>query len=253
MESPLSRLGACIGCALLLSSSAFAANELACLNFEPIPITSNGELSATVSNTCEKAVTAYTISVTLLHPDGTSTLRQGAGQDFLAGMAAEPGGGVGAILPGEQRRLYLTMLQQSDLKEKIDRTLVQAQSIIFDDATAVGDEQRIRFTFKERQYQLGEWSFWNESLGKYKGPVSDRGSMVSLVELSGVQARVRTMSVPGHALLVQTRADGMRVMLQALDKTVESGQRSQADAIRWLEQYLGTMVDNYQKNSERRR
>ena len=45
----------------------------------------------------------------------------------------------------------------------------------------------------------------------------------------------------------------MRVMLQALDKTVESGQRSQADAIRWLEQYLGTMVDNYQKNSERRR
>jgi len=252
-HNPFRHLAFSIVASALVSSGAFAADTLQCLVFKPLPVAGDGRLDGTVVNACARAVTAYKFELKIHYSDGTSTVDRGGGLDLLPGVAAAAGSGIGALLPGEERTTHLGTLQPAEMQKPIVGTELAAQCVVFDDATAEGDEQELAVVFRDRQDELREWTFWKQSLSKYRDRIASQGPLVSLIDLSNVKTRQRTMSPQHSPLLVEMHANGVRGMLEWADQAVESGKMSRAEAVEWLDGYLAALQTNYAKHSERRR
>jgi hypothetical protein len=236
---------------VLLPCGAFAADSLGCLEFQPRPVASNGRLEGTVVNACAKGVTAFNIDLKILYADGTSVIARGGARDFLPSVGmAPPGSGTGAVVPGERRSMTLATLQPAQMQKRVTGTAVTGRSIIFVDATAVGDEQEIASLFRDRREDLIEWTFWKQTFAKYKDRISTQGPLARLIELSGVRTPQRSLTYPHSPTRVEARADMMQGQLEWFDKAIASGSMPRAEAVRWLEEYLARMTTNYEKQSE---
>ena len=254
LHSPFRHLARSVVASALISSGAFAADTLQCLVFKPLPVASDGRLDGTVVNACAKAVTAYKFELKILHSDGTSAVIRSLGADFLPGMAsASPGSGIGALLPGEERTRYMTTVQAWQMQKPISGTEITAQCVVFEDAAAVGDEQEIGFVFRDRQDLRREWTFWKQSFEKYRDKLANESPMASLIGMSNVRTRQRTMNPTHSPMLVEVQANAVQGMLEWADKAIESGKMSRAEAIQWLDGFFAATVSNYDKHSERRK
>ncbi len=246
----LKRFCAQVAC-MLLPWSALAGDSPGCLRFEPQPVAKDGRLDGAAVNACAKAVTAFNIELKIRYADGTSSVVRGGPRDFLPSVGlAPPGSGTGALAPGERRPVTLATLQPSQMQQEVIGTTVTARSIIFIDASALGDEQEIAFLFKDRRESLREWTFWKQIFANYKDRISSNGPLASLIELSGVRTPQRSLAYPHSPLRVEEMADMMQAEFEWLDKAIESGSMSRVEAVQWLERYLTAMVTNYQKQSE---
>ena len=93
----------------------------------------------TLFNDCNKPVTAWSAAVKISYRDGTSFRNKGAGADYILGMSAPHGSGIGRLYPGESRDTSLMQIYSKADKEKgVTATRVWIAAVVFDDATALG-------------------------------------------------------------------------------------------------------------------
>ena len=138
-------------------------------------------------------MTAFNFEVKIIFADGTSEVVPGLGRDFLMSLGVLPPGHSGGVLPpGDRRSQELATFPASHIQRHVVHTEATARCVIFDDATAVGDEQRIEGTFRNRREMLDEFTFWKQTVAKHRERISNQGPLASLLDLSAVRAPQRS-------------------------------------------------------------
>lgn len=225
-----------------------------CLVFRPDFTPGDTLIKGMVINGCVKPVMAYSLSAV----SSTGAVMGGTTEDHLMGAAgvaisgqATPG--VGPILLGEQRRISEFGIVGRSTGARIPNGLtVLAIAVVFDDATALGDEETLQRVFSRRNDDLAEWKFWEESVGTLKTKLSRTDSLARIVDLANVSAREKRLGLPARANRVRANAEVMRSQLQALDSTVTSGRITRDQAIQFIEASTSAHVADFQKNATRR-
>jgi hypothetical protein len=126
-------------------------------------------------------------------------------------------------------------------------------SVVFSDATALGDDDHIDRIFAGRRDDLREYRFWRDTLEKFKPQISSGGSMKQLIDLANIPERRRSLDRPGRPHSVATHADMISAKLGYLDSAIQQGTRSRAEAVSEIEEYLTTLTENLETNSVRKR
>lgn len=232
-------------------SAAGAAIDPGCLEFKASPISAGRMLRGTVVNRCGKAVTAYTLTVTVSYSDGKVSVRSGMGSDFLIGMGTPSSltpPGIGAIQVGEERASSsIGIGSETNASATVTAVVARVNSVIFDDATAVGDDDPIENVFNRRRGDLIEIRFWQQSWTAGKSKVSN-GPFARVVELTDAARRTS----PNRQNLVAFYAAQLRSELGNVDAAVSAGKMTRAEAMRYVDTLLSTRVANFESNSTRR-
>lgn len=232
---------------VLLPCGAFAADSLGCLEFQAHPVAGNNLVDGTIVNTCAKTVTAFNFEVKIIFADGTSEVVPGLGRDFLMSLGVlPPGHPEGVLPPGDRRSQELATFPPSHIQRRVVHTEATARWVIFDDATAVGDEQRIEGMFRNRREMLDELTFWEQTVAKHRERISNQGPLASLLDLSAVRA-------PQRSRIMVQMAESMRHLIEGLDQDIQRGSKTRAQAVQELDQIVSTLTTNFEQQSERAR
>jgi hypothetical protein len=230
---------------VLLPCGAFAADAPGCLEFQAHPVAGNNLVDGTIVNTCAKTVTAFNFEVKIVFADGTSEVVPGLGREFLMSVGLlPPGHPEGVLAPGERRSQDLATFPPSHIRKHAVHAEATARWVIFDDSTAVGDEQRIERVFRQRRDMLDECTFWKQTVAKHRDSISTQGPLARLLELSAVRA-------PQRSPIMAQMAETMRHMIETFDHDIQSGSKTRAQAVQELDRFVSTLATNYQQQSER--
>jgi len=232
-----------LGCATGVPN-LFAAEGPQCLVFTPNPTVDPTVVQGTVVNQCGKVVTGYMLTLDVTFADGLIARVGGGGEDFLMGTGAQPGSGLGPVQPGEKResRPWTMTAPTSPSGSAVVTTVPHSAAVLFDDSTAVGDDQAIDQIFTDRRYAYRELAFWQQSLAKYKDEIVGRGPLARLFDLADVPARERAMGVPSRPALVRSHAEGFRAQLEFADGLVARGKTAPSEAVAALDAALSRQV-----------
>jgi hypothetical protein len=256
---PLAKLLAAIFLTMLsvrhaVAQTASSPAQPDCLVFRANPVGSDSMLSGTLTNQCGKAVMAYTLSVTVTYKDGEVSVLSGMGGDFLLGASGggyDPSPGIGAIQPDEERPIGSWGISKSP-NVTIMKLAAKVNSVIFDDATAIGDDGDIERNFSSRREDLREYVFWRGSLAVLKTKLSPGESLASIVDLAGVAQREQKFAVPHQTNRIRANADMMRSQLRALDDMVAGGRITREQALQFVEKLTASHVADFERNANRR-
>jgi hypothetical protein len=242
----------------VLANSDGAPADTSCLIVQTGAVTpENRMLHGVVKNTCGQAITSVTIDVDVSYTDGTRKTYVGARDEFYqsaeygeVGRAATRGRGM--IEPGELRELHSRQIPQPQNSEgRISSSIVTISSIIFDDASAVGNRALIDEAFQQRRYELEEYKFWRARVGALQrtGRRPERAGVNVLA--AEIRQRADSVAAPAHKLAISAIGGEVGKTLAGLLQT--STDQDISVRLSVLDAHLGRMIENAEKHSVERR
>ena len=122
----------------------------------------------------------------------------------------------------------------------IAKAEVRALAVVFEDATAVGDDKLIEAIFSRRRDELRCFRFWQQSIASLKSKLEVNDPITKLVDLAG-----------DSAIRGGMRDEPIRTELRAIDSMIGNGM-NRDQALHLVESITAAQVAGFEKNANRK-